>query len=95
VSAGNFVETALIFNASRDPAASRRSLVKESQITIEPVTERRLELRERHPDFGKATGHRARLNFGDCFAYALAKVTGNLCCSKPTILVAPIKPPSN
>lgn len=26
--------------------------------------------------FGRGTGHRARLNFGDCFAYALAKATG-------------------
>jgi ribonuclease VapC len=27
-------------------------------------------------DFGKGSGHPAGLNFGDCFAYALAKVTG-------------------
>jgi len=26
--------------------------------------------------YGKARGHPARLNFGDCFAYALAKATG-------------------
>ena len=25
--------------------------------------------------YGRGTGHRARLNFGDCFAYALAKAT--------------------
>jgi ribonuclease VapC len=24
-------------------------------------------------DFGKGSGHPAKLNFGDCFAYALAK----------------------
>jgi ribonuclease VapC len=27
-------------------------------------------------DFGKGSGHSARLNFGDCFAYALAKTIG-------------------
>jgi hypothetical protein len=27
-------------------------------------------------DFGKGSGHKAGLNFGDCFAYALAKSTG-------------------
>ena len=26
--------------------------------------------------YGLGTKHRARLNFGDCFAYALAKATG-------------------
>ncbi len=32
--------------------------------------------REAYRDFGKGSGHPARLNFGDCFSYALAKVTG-------------------
>ena len=27
-------------------------------------------------DFGKGSGHKADLNLGDCFAYALAKSTG-------------------
>jgi ribonuclease VapC len=27
-------------------------------------------------DFGKGSSHPAKLNFGDCFAYALAKFTG-------------------
>jgi ribonuclease VapC len=31
--------------------------------------------REAYRDFGKGR-HRAGLNFGDCFAYALAKATG-------------------
>jgi ribonuclease VapC len=29
--------------------------------------------RDAHRRFGRGTGHPARLNFGDCFAYALAK----------------------
>jgi ribonuclease VapC len=79
VSAGNFVETTFIIDASRDPVASRRfdDLIKEAQITVEPVTEAQARIaREAYRDFGKASGHPARLNFGDCFAYALAKVTG-------------------
>ena len=32
--------------------------------------------RETYRDFGKGSGHAARLNLGDCFAYALAKVAG-------------------
>lgn len=27
-------------------------------------------------DFGRGSGHRARLNLGDCYSYALADVTG-------------------
>jgi ribonuclease VapC len=43
----------------------------------EPVTEAQARVaREAYRDFGKGSGHPARLNFGDCFAYALAKVTG-------------------
>ena len=78
VSAANFVETALIIDASRDPVASRRfdDLIREAQITVEPVTEAQARIaREAYRDFGKCSGHPAKLNFGDCFAYALAKVT--------------------
>ena len=79
VSAANFVEAAVIIDASRDPVASRRfdDLIKEAQIIIEPVTEPQARIaREAYRDFGKASSHPAKLNFGDCFAYALAKFTG-------------------
>ena len=79
VSAANFVETALVIDGSRDPIASRRfdDLVKEAHIAIEPVTEVQARIaREAYRDFGTASGHPAKLNFGDCFAYALAKTTG-------------------
>jgi ribonuclease VapC len=78
VSAANFVETALIIDASRDPVASRRfdDLIREAQIIVEPVTEAQARIaREAYRDFGKGSGHPAKLKFGDCFAYALAKVT--------------------
>ena len=79
VSAANFVEAAVIIEASRDPVASRRfdDLIKEAQIIIEPVTELQARIaRDAYRDFGKGSGHPAKLNFGDCFAYALAKSTG-------------------
>src|SRR5258708_9722120 len=79
VSAANFVETVLLIDGSRDPIASRRfdDLVKEAHIAIEPVTEVQARIaREAYRDFGKGSGHPAKLNFGDCFAYALARGAG-------------------
>jgi ribonuclease VapC len=79
VSAANFVEAAFVIDASRDPVASRRfdDLIKAAQMIIEPVTEAQARIaREAYRDFGKGSGHPAKLNFGDCLAYALAKVTG-------------------
>ena len=76
VSAVNFVEAAAVIDGSRDPIASRRfdELVLEAELQIEPVTEAHARIaREAYRDFGKGSGHRASLNFGDCFAYALAK----------------------
>jgi len=79
LSAVNFVEAAVVIDANRDPIASRRfdELLTEAQIVIEPVTEIQARIaRDAYRDFGKGSGHRANLNFGDCFAYALAKATG-------------------
>ena len=76
ISAANFVETAIVIDGSRDPIASRRfdDLIREAQLVIEPVTEAQARLaREAYRDFGGGSGHPAKLNFGDCFAYALAK----------------------
>ena len=59
--------------------ASRRfdDLIKEAHIIIEPVTEPQARIaRDAYRDFGKGSSHPAKLNFGDCFAYALAKSTG-------------------
>lgn len=79
MSAANFLEAAIVIDASRDPVASRRldDLVKEAQLVIEAVTEVQARIaREAYRDFGRGSGHPARLNFGDCFAYALAHATG-------------------
>ena len=78
MSAANFVEAALVIDGSRDPIASRRfdELFKKANIGIEPVTLDQARIaRAAYRDFGKGSGHPARLNFGDCFAYALAKTS--------------------
>jgi ribonuclease VapC len=78
ISAVNFVETAIVIDGARDPIASRRfdDLCREAQLIIEPVTEAQARVaREAYRDFGRGSSHPAKLNFGDCFAYALA-VTG-------------------
>jgi len=79
VSAVNFVESAVVIDASRDPIATRRfdDFITEANILIEPVTKFQAQIaRDAYRDFGKGSGHPAKLNFGDCFSYALAKVSG-------------------
>ena len=79
VSAVNFVESAVVIDASRDPIATRRfdDFITEANIVIEPVTEIQAQIaRDAYRDFGKGSGNPAKLNFGDCFAYALAKEFG-------------------
>jgi ribonuclease VapC len=79
ISAANYLETAVVIDASRDPIASRRfdELIDTAELRIEPVTHAQARIaRDAYRDFGKGSGHKAGLNFGDCFAYALAKSTG-------------------
>jgi ribonuclease VapC len=50
--------------------------LRRADIVIEPVTVEQAHLaRQAFLDFGKGR-HPAGLNFGDCFAYALVKATG-------------------
>jgi len=79
VSAVSYVEAGVVIDASKSPVASRRfdDLFREAKLVIEPVTEEQARIaRDAYRDFGKGSKHRAGLNFGDCFAYALAKTTG-------------------
>lgn len=79
ISAATFLETAIVIDGYRDPIASRRfdDLLREAAIVIEPVTEAQAHIaRQAYRDCGRGSGHPARLNFGDCFAYALARETG-------------------
>ena len=76
ISAANYVEAAAVIDGGHDPVASRRfdELLREAQCVVEPVTEAQARIaREAYRDFSRGTSHPARLNFADCFAYALAK----------------------
>lgn len=52
-------------------------LIAALEITIEPTTVQQGEIARRaYQRFGRGSGSLARLNFGDCFAYALSVTTG-------------------
>ena len=79
ISVVSYVEAGAVIDGSKDPIASRRfdELIEEAQIAIEPVSEAQARIaRQAYRDFGKTSGHPAKLNFGDCFSYALAKSKG-------------------
>jgi ribonuclease VapC len=71
--------TALELSLVIGPARHERGLafLEESGIAIVAFTAAHLAAaRAGHARYGRGSGSRARLNFGDCFSYALAKVTG-------------------
>lgn len=79
ISAGNYIEAGIITDLNRDPVLSLRldDLLSTSRVDVEPVTLQHAEIARRaYRDFGKGSGHPAQLNFGDCFAYALSRATG-------------------
>lgn len=79
ISAATYLEASIVIDRARDPLVSRRldELLAEASVTIEPVTAMQARIaREAYRDFGKGSGHAAGLNYGDCFAYALAKEAG-------------------
>jgi ribonuclease VapC len=79
ISAASYLETAIVIDGARDPAISRAldAFLERNGITIAAVTPSQARIaREAYRDFGKGSGHAARLNFGDCLTYALAKETG-------------------
>ena len=81
MSAANLVETSIVLRGLKKiaPQKAERWLddfMKAAGIRIEAVTQDQAHAaRSAHLRFGKGTGHNAALNYGDCFAYALAKAT--------------------
>jgi len=74
MSAATWLESAMVVDARNDPVLSRRfdDAILTFDIEIGPVTPAHaLTARRAFTDFGKGR-HRAGLNFGDCFSYALA-----------------------
>ena len=79
ISAGTYLEAAIVVDLNHDPVLSARfdDFLSTAGIAIEPVTQRHAEIARRaYRDFGKGSAHPAQLNFGDCFAYALARTSG-------------------
>lgn len=78
MSAANWLETAIVVDSNRDPVLRERfdELNHTLRLQIVPVTAEIAEVaRLAYQRFGRGH-HPARLNYGDCFAYATAKVLG-------------------
>jgi ribonuclease VapC len=80
ISAANVVETSIVLRGLKAIAPERAErwlddFIAAAGIRVEPVTAAQANAaRSAHRHFGKGTGHGAGLNYGDCFAYALAKM---------------------
>ena len=76
ISAGTLLEASLVVDGLQNAQAASEfeDVISGFDISVEPATFRQGGIgREAYRRFGKGSGHLARLNFGDCFAYALAK----------------------
>jgi len=76
MASASFLETAIVIDSRRSPEGSRTldDLIAEFEIEIVPFTAEHARIaREAYRDFGKGSGHPAKLNFGDAMAYALAR----------------------
>ena len=74
----SFVEASMVLDARHGPAGRDRldRLLRESRMELAPVDSEQAQIaREAFRDFGRGR-HSARLNFGDCFSYALARQRG-------------------
>jgi ribonuclease VapC len=78
ISAASFLAASIVAEVRAGARGVRQfdSFMRESGLAVEPVThEHALIAREGFSNYGKGR-HSAGLNFGGCFAYALAKSTG-------------------
>jgi ribonuclease VapC len=79
MSAASYVELAAVIDGRRDPVLSGTvdPLLRALEVEIVPFTPVQARLaRIAYQQFGRGSGHPARLNMGDCFAYALARDLG-------------------
>jgi ribonuclease VapC len=79
LSAASYVELAAVVDGTADSVVvgALDEVLRVFRIQIEPFTERQARIaRSAYQRFGKGSGHPARLNMGDCFAYALARDLG-------------------
>jgi ribonuclease VapC len=84
ISVANHVELSMVVESQLGPNGTRQAdaFLRRAGVVVEPVTIEQGDLaRQAFLDFGKGR-HKAGLNFGDCFAYALARATGEALLSK-------------
>jgi ribonuclease VapC len=75
LSAAIMVETALVLGPALDAVLDQ--FIQTARARVDPVTESQARLaRVAYRRFGRGSGHPARLNFGDCFSYALSMELG-------------------
>lgn len=78
ISAVSVLEAAIVIQARKGMAGARELdlLLRRSQVEIEPLTTEHVEIaRDAWTRFGRGN-HPARLNLGDCCAYALSESSG-------------------
>ena len=86
ISAANALETGIVLEARRGEAAGREFdlFLVRANLQVVPVDSEQVEIaRSAWRKYGKGR-HPAGLNFGDCFAYALAKSSGEPLLAKGT-----------
>lgn len=79
MSAGTALEASIVLDSRSAPQQRRRldDLLDALAVEIVPFDADQWVLaRAAYQDFGKGSGHRAQLNLGDCFAYALHRQSG-------------------
>ena len=79
MSTASYVEVSIVIDRSGDPVLSRRldEVLHALGITLVPFDHEQAAIAQAaHSDFGRGSGHPARLKFGDCMTYALAKAAG-------------------
>ncbi|MCU0505426.1 MAG: type II toxin-antitoxin system VapC family toxin, partial [Chloroflexi bacterium] len=79
LSAASYVELAAVVDGRGDRVTSGAldSFLRRWEIEIVPFTPAQARIaRDAYQRFGRGSGHPARLNMGDCFAYALARDLG-------------------
>ncbi len=74
--ASTYLEAGLVMINDKSPRGLERlnTLIDKADIEIVPTTPDEAIIGiAAHQKYGKGSGHPAKLNFGDCFSYALAK----------------------
>ena len=79
MTAASYLEVGMVVDGRGNPVLSRQydALVEALGIEVVDTTAEQARVaRAAHRDFGRGSGHPARLNFGDCLSYAAAVQDG-------------------